>query len=112
MKLPVTYNFISPFSSSPFTSSPFLSLSFSSLPSHAGMIYAVGGSDGSNLKTAECYHTTTKTWSSIAPMHTCRKFPGVKALGGAVYAVGGCDATTRHNSVERYGYIPYYKCLA
>ena len=110
-KLPVTYlhlHFSLPllFSSLP---SP-LHLSFPSLPfsSLSGMIYAVGGSDGSNLNTAEYYNTTTKTWSSIAPMHTCRKFPGVKALGRAVYAVGGCDTTTRHNSVERYGYIPYY----
>ena len=69
------------------------------------MIYAVGGSDGSNLNTAECYNTTTKTWSSIAPMHICRKFPGVKALGGAVYAIGGCDAIARHNSVERYASV-------
>ena len=35
-------------------------------------------------------------------MHICRKFPGVEALGGTVYAIGGCEAATRHASVERY----------
>jgi len=88
-----------PFSSPSLPHPPFLP-SLPPLP--PGMIYAIGGSDGSNLNTAECYNTATKTWSPIAPMHTCRKFPGVEALGGAVYAIGGRDATMRHNSVERW----------
>jgi N-acetylneuraminic acid mutarotase len=32
----------------------------------------------------------------------CRKQVGVAALGGYIYAIGGCDHTTRFSSVERY----------
>ena len=31
-----------------------------------------------------------------------RKQVGVAALGGFLYAIGGCDHSTRFNSVERY----------
>lgn len=67
-----------------------------------GIIYALGGSDGSNLSTAECYNISLQTWSPISPMHLPRKFPGAEVLGGMVYAIGGCDTTNRHSSVERY----------
>ena len=69
----------------------------------SGIIYAVGGSDGSNLNTAECYNIAKKTWSSISPMQFGRKFPGVESLTGRVYAIGGCDTnTSRLHSVETY----------
>ena len=79
-----------------------LKLTISSLP--LGKIYAVGGSDGTNQSSAECYNISTKTWSLIAPMSVSRKFPGVETLSGCVYVIGGADTspTKKHCSVEKY----------
>ena len=69
----------------------------------AGLIYAIGGQDSSVLNTAECYVIATKTWTTLAPMSMCRKFPGVQCLSGKVYVIGGADATNcRLSSVEVY----------
>ena len=79
--------------------------SLPSVLSTTGKIYAVGGSDGTNLSSAECYNISTKTWSLISPMATARKFPGVETLSGCVYAIGGSHAnpsTRKHGSVEKY----------
>ena len=35
-------------------------------------VYAVGGSDGTNLKTVERYDPDTNTWKLLAPMVTAR----------------------------------------
>ena len=66
------------------------------------VIYAVGGSDGTNLNSSECYNLQTRQWTNIAPMSERRKYPGAAAIGGKIYAVGGCSNTSRHNSVECY----------
>ena len=68
------------------------------------MIYAVGGSDDTNLSSAECYNVHTGQWTNISSMSECRKYPdpGPAAIGGKIYAVGGCDSTSRHSSVEYY----------
>ena len=66
------------------------------------MIYAIGGSDGTNLNSAECYNVHSGQWTSISSMSEHRKYPGAAAIGGKIYAVGGCDSTSRHNSVECY----------
>lgn len=67
------------------------------------MIYAIGGQDSSILNTAECYNIATRTWTALAPMGMCRKFPGVECLFSRIYAIGGADATNcRLSSVEEY----------
>ena len=66
------------------------------------MIYAVGGSDGTNLSSAECYNIHTGQWTTISSMSQRRKYPGAATIGGKIYAVGGCDSTSRHSSVECY----------
>ena len=68
-----------------------------------GKLYAIGGTDGTILNTAECYDIETKAWSSIASMGVARKFPGAESLAGRVYIVGGNDSNnTRLRSVEMY----------
>ena len=37
-----------------------------------GYVYAVGGSDGTNLRTVEKYDPDTNTWKLLAPMATAR----------------------------------------
>ena len=36
------------------------------------------------------------------PHFCCRKQVGVAALGGYLYAIGGCDHGKRYDTVERY----------
>ena len=38
----------------------------------------------------------------MSSMSERRKYPGAAAIGGKIYAMGGCDSTSRHNSVECY----------
>ena len=38
-----------------------------------GMVYAVGGSDGTNLRTVERYDPEANTWTVVAPMNTARR---------------------------------------
>lgn len=69
----------------------------------AGKIYAIGGTDGTILNTAECYDIDSNTWTSISPLSIGRKFPGVESLAGRVYIIGGNDSNnTRLRSVEMY----------
>lgn len=37
-----------------------------------GKVYAVGGSDGTNLRTVERYDPDLDTWKMLAPMETAR----------------------------------------
>ena len=66
------------------------------------VIYVIGGTDVSDLKSAECYDTETDQWHHITPMHKARKYPGVVVMGGRVFTFGGCDGTATHSSVEVY----------
>ena len=67
-----------------------------------GKLYAVGGSrqvsniagggQGVAVASVEVYDPTTDSWShSTASMDASRANPGVAALGGKLYAVGGAD---------------------
>lgn len=68
-----------------------------------GKIYAIGGTDGTILSTAECYDIDSGSWSSISSMCSGRKFPGAESLAGRVYIIGGYDSNnTRLRSVEMY----------
>src|SRR5699024_5785352 len=61
-----------------------------------GLIYAVGGFDGTlGLQSAEVYDPTTRTWRNIAPMSTRRSSVAVVALDGLLFAVGGYDGGNR-----------------
>ncbi|CAG0879520.1 unnamed protein product, partial [Darwinula stevensoni] len=55
-----------------------------------GMVYAVGGWEGSTrLETAECYDPATNTWSFIAPMKLAVTSPAVVSHNGYLYVAGG-----------------------
>ncbi|XP_005098214.1 kelch-like protein 8 [Aplysia californica] len=68
-----------------------------------GLLYAVGGHDGSeHLRSGEVFDPKTNSWSSIAHMATLRRGIAIGCLGGVIYAVGGLDDATCFNTVERY----------
>ena len=68
-----------------------------------GMLYAVGGHDGTHpLTSVERYDPAINVWSVVAPMTTARDSHGVAVLGGLLYAVGGRDGRRPLSSVERF----------
>ena len=80
-----------------------------------GRLYAVGGCvphnvgygyvRGASTSSVECFDPLTARWSMVVPMGTARVNPGVAALGGKLYAVGGTSDTTGVqplSSVERF----------
>nr|7ONH_A Chain A, SAKe6BE-L3 [synthetic construct]7ONH_B Chain B, SAKe6BE-L3 [synthetic construct] len=81
-----------------------------------GLIYAVGGYDGSpdgstHLNSVEAYDPERNEWSLVAPLSTRRSGVGVAVLNGLIYAVGGFATLetesgelvpTELNSVEAY----------
>ena len=68
-----------------------------------GMVYAVGGFDGSqDLSTVEVYNPKSNQWSSSTPMGTRRSSLGVATLHNLLYAIGGYDGASCLCSVERY----------
>lgn len=58
-----------------------------------GVVYAIGGYNGSRLATVEAYDPATNTWSSKAPMPTARSNLVAAAVNGSVYAVGGANGS-------------------
>jgi len=63
-----------------------------------GKIYVIGGviegTVSSNVTDSmQVYDPQTKTWAAGPPMASGRLAPGVAALGGKIYAVGGYNAT-------------------
>eukprot|EP00794_Sanderia_malayensis_P003257 gene3257-3738_t len=68
-----------------------------------GMVYAVGGFDGSNdLASVEMYNPKNNKWSCSIPMGTKRSSLGVAVLHNLLYAIGGYDGASCLCSVERY----------
>ncbi|XP_065053298.1 kelch-like protein 17 isoform X2 [Rhopilema esculentum] len=68
-----------------------------------GMVYAVGGFDGSqDLASVEMYNPKSNKWVSSAPMGTRRSSLGVDVLHNLLYAVGGYDGASCLCSVERF----------
>jgi len=54
-----------------------------------GIIYAVGGYDGSaHLNTMECFDPMTNTWRTVASMASRRSSAGVAVLNDMLYVVG------------------------
>lgn len=69
------------------------------------LMVQVGGYDGLSrqcLKSVECYHPSTDTWTPVAEMCVRRSGAGVGVLDGVLYAVGGHDGPEVRNSVEAY----------
>jgi N-acetylneuraminic acid mutarotase len=67
-----------------------------------GKLYAVGGHNSAasgspepfiNLKSGEAYDPDSDSWSTIANMSVARDAPGLAALNGKIYAVGGVDGS-------------------
>jgi hypothetical protein len=54
-----------------------------------GIIYAVGGWNGTALATVEAYNPTTDTWTSAPSMPTARRAVAAGEVNGVLYAVGG-----------------------
>jgi len=71
-----------------------------------GIIYAIGGSNGSSaLNTVEAYDPATDTWTVEAAMPTARAYAGAtasSATNGQVYVMGGEAQGTTLNTVEAY----------
>ncbi|XP_075261820.1 uncharacterized protein LOC142353456 isoform X2 [Convolutriloba macropyga] len=68
-----------------------------------GLIYAVGGHDGTSyLNSVECYDPSSKKWSIVANMNCPRRYVAVCAYNGLLYVAGGYSGITVLNSVEVY----------
>jgi hypothetical protein len=70
-----------------------------------GILYAVGGSNGTILNMVEAYDPLTNTWTPKAAMPTGRFDLGVGVVNGILYAVGGSNNvfnTSLLNTVEAY----------
>lgn len=54
-----------------------------------GIIYAVGGYDGStHLNTVECFDPMKNTWAAVANMSSRRSSAGVAVINDKLYVVG------------------------
>lgn len=48
-----------------------------------------------------CYNPMTNQWSQRASLNTPRNRVGVGVVDGCIYAVGGSQGSTHHNTAER-----------
>ncbi|XP_017785820.1 PREDICTED: kelch-like ECH-associated protein 1 isoform X2 [Nicrophorus vespilloides] len=68
-----------------------------------GLLYAVGGSEGSKYHSSvEYYEPESDRWTTIKPMHCRRLAVGVAVVNRLLYAIGGFDGVNRHKTVECY----------
>ena len=66
-----------------------------------GMVYAVGGFNGSlRVRTVDVYDPVRDAWSSAPNMSARRSTLGVAVLNDCIYAVGGFDGSTGLSSAE------------
>jgi N-acetylneuraminic acid mutarotase len=67
-----------------------------------GVLYAIGGSDGTNvLATIQAYDPKINSWSaSGATLTTARMNAAVASVAGKIYVVGGNDGSSQLNSIE------------
>uniref|UniRef100_A0A4W6E509 Kelch-like ECH-associated protein 1a n=1 Tax=Lates calcarifer TaxID=8187 RepID=A0A4W6E509_LATCA len=71
-----------------------------------GLLYTVGGRNLSLQNNTEssalyCYNPMTNQWSQRASLNIPRNRVGVGVVDGCIYAVGGSQGSTHHNTVER-----------
>lgn len=68
-----------------------------------GLIYAVGGANGSNChNSVERYYPKEDRWEFVSPMKTQRVGLTCVAVNRLLYAIGGFNGYERLNSVEVY----------
>lgn len=68
-----------------------------------GLIYAVGGANGSNChNSVERYYPKEDRWECVSPMRTQRVGLTCVVTNRLLYAIGGFDGNERLNSVEVY----------
>jgi hypothetical protein len=70
------------------------SLSGAAMAEAGGVLYAIGGFDGTNtLKTIQAYDPKNDMWSaSSAALQTARSNAAVASVAGKIYVIGGKDA--------------------
>src|SRR5207245_687839 len=54
-----------------------------------GVLYAIGGTNGSVVDTVEAYDPGSNSWATKASLPTARTYPVVEAVNGIIYAIGG-----------------------
>ena len=60
-----------------------------------GLVYAVGGFNGSlRVRTVDVYDPVKDIWTSCPSMEARRSTLGVAVLHGNIYAVGGFDGSS------------------
>ncbi|XP_032805634.1 kelch-like protein 2 isoform X1 [Petromyzon marinus] len=70
-----------------------------------GMVYAVGGFNGSlRVRTVDVYDAAKDVWLAAPNMQDRRSTLGAAVLNGVLYAVGGFDGSTGLATVEAYNY--------
>jgi len=67
-----------------------------------GILYVLGGQNGTTYNTVEAYNPTTNTWSTVAPMPTARAGLSVAVINGILYAIGGEFIGGTMNNLEAY----------
>ena len=69
-----------------------------------GLIYAIGGSDGTGVLTSvESYDPDTDTWTTRAPLHVARMWASAAVGGdGHIYVIGGENNGGQLATVEAY----------
>ena len=68
-----------------------------------GLIYALGGNNGSHrLRSAEVFDPMTNEWKDLPSMTLARSNACAVAYQGKVFAIGGFDGDQIHSSVEIY----------
>ncbi|XP_061700217.1 kelch-like ECH-associated protein 1A [Syngnathoides biaculeatus] len=72
-----------------------------------GLLYTVGGRNLSlecitDSSALCCYNPMTNQWSQRASLNVPRNRVGVGVVDGCIYAVGGSQGSTLHNTVERW----------
>ena len=76
---------------------------FFSSADNCGLIYALGGFNGSHrLRSAEVYDPTNNNWDMLPNMFMIRSDGCAVAYRGQIYAIGGFDYPQIHSSVEIY----------
>ena len=66
-----------------------------------GLVYAVGGFNGSlRVRTVDVYEPMKDVWSSIPSMEARRSTLGAAVLNGLIYAVGGFDGSSGTSNIS------------
>lgn len=68
--------------------------SFTGLAVLNGLVYAVGGFNGSlRVRSVDVYDPISDTWNACTSMEARRSTLGVAVLNSLIYAVGGFDGS-------------------